>query len=122
MNLIHHLVVVLLSTTILPSAAMDPLSLTASVIAVMGAAQQVGEGLVILQIAKDAPQGLDDLLSDVSRFKVVFEAIKNASSDSQRDAPQLKRVLSMAEGKLLEVDRLVQYNLTKKGENSKFAR
>ncbi len=101
---------------------MDPLSLTASVIAVAGAAQQVGKGLNVLKTAKDAPQGLDDLLSDVSRFEIVLEVVKNALSESVRDTPALTRVLSVAQGKLLEVNELVQYNLTIAGKNNKVDR
>ncbi len=73
---------------------MDPLSLTASVIAVAGAAQQVGKGLNVLKTAKDAPQGLDDLLNDVSRFEIVLEVVKNALSESVRETPALTQVLS----------------------------
>lgn len=101
---------------------MDPLSLTASVIAVTGAAQQVGKGLNVFKTPKDAPQGLDDLLSDVSRFEIVLEVVKNALSESVRDAPALTRVLSVAQGKLLEVNQLVQYSLTKADENNKVDR
>lgn len=113
---------VLLAARILPPEAMDPLSLTASVIAVIGAAQQVGKGLIILKTANDAPQGLDGLLSDISRFELVLDVIKDACSDSVRDTPALMRVLSMAEGKLLEINSLVQYSLTKTGESSRVDR
>lgn len=101
---------------------MDPLSVAASVIAVVGAARQVTKGLAILKKAKGAPRALDYLLNDISRFELVLSAFQNASYESRREAPELTQVLEAAKEKLLEIHSLVEYSLKKPGESSKVDR
>ena len=95
---------------------MDPLSITASTIAVIGAVQQ---GLRFLKAANGAPEGLNDLLDRVSRFESLLHTIQNVLPASQRGMPGLAKAMEEAQIKLLEVNKLVQYSLTKAGESTK---
>ena len=95
---------------------MDPLSVTASTIAIIGAVQQ---GLRVLKAAKGAPEGLNDLLDRVSRFESLLYTIQNVLPASQKGMPGLAKAMGEAQIKLLEVNKLVQYSLTKAGENTK---
>ncbi len=101
---------------------MDPLSATASLIAVTGAARQLNKLLDLLKAVRDAPQGLGDLLSEVFRLKQVLQAILNAFNDSQEPLGQLGNVFDDARSKMLELDSLIQYTLTKVGESTKVDR
>lgn len=101
---------------------MDPLSAAASVIAVVGAAKKVTKALDLLKAVRGAPQGLSDLLGEVSRLEKVLQAIMNVSMESQQPLPQLREVLDEARSKLLELDSLIQYTLTKVGESNKVDR
>lgn len=101
---------------------MDPLSAAASVIAVVGAAKKVTKALDLLKAVRGAAQGLSDLLGEVSRLEKVLQAIMNVSMESQQPLPQLREVLDEARSKLLELDSLIQYTLTKVGESNKVDR
>ena len=97
----------------------DPLSIAASVLTVVGAAHKVKKGLRVLKIIKDAPEGLNDLIEDVSRLEVVLETIKNATSDSQTAMPAMETLLAAGRKRLTELDILIQYTLTEAGEDRK---
>lgn len=60
---------------------MDPLSITASILGVIGAAQKAIQGLSYLKAANRAPERLMRLLDQVTRFEIVLRAIKNAVPD-----------------------------------------
>lgn len=61
----------------------DPLSIAAGVIAVLSAARKVSQGLDLLKAAKDAPEGLENLLSRVSSIESVLKVIKKTSMDPE---------------------------------------
>ena len=98
---------------------MDPLSVTVRVIAVVGAAHKASQGLRLLKTAKGRPEGLSDLLNDVSRLELVLQGIQRTSNGSQASMPELKTVLDEAKAKLLELNCLIQYHLTEVGKNTK---
>ena len=54
----------------------DPLSITASIIAVLGAADSVSKVLSKIRIFNDSPDGLLALINEVSDFKVVLYDIE----------------------------------------------
>lgn len=101
---------------------MDPLSITASLIAVIGAAQRVTKGLKVLKSVEEAPESLQRLLEDVSMFTTVLQAIQTACPVKQQKFLGLEPALSRAKAKLLEIDTLITYVLTKPGESDKVDR
>ncbi|KAL2043763.1 hypothetical protein N7G274_003282 [Stereocaulon virgatum] len=100
----------------------DPLSITASVLTLAGAAGEVGKGLRLLKALKGAPEGLDDLLDDISRLELVLETINNATSDRQAAAPVMETLLAAGRNRLAELDVLIQYTLTEAGEDRRVDR
>jgi len=101
---------------------MDPLAITASVIAVIGAAKKVNKSLRLLKDVKDAPDGLRDLLDHISRFESFLRASERGVPESDTDAPELRERLLEAKAKLVEIDQFAQYTLTEAGESSKVDR
>ena len=101
---------------------MDPLSVTASLLTVIGTVKQVGKGLKQLKALKQAPQELDDLLDENSQFEAILKAIDNAPWSSSSVQPELKIILSKAYEKLTEFDALIQYTLTEAGTSRKVDR
>ena len=56
---------------------MDPLSITASLFAVIGAAKAAGSGLRKLSSYRKAPSELADLLSELERFQQILSDIQS---------------------------------------------
>jgi hypothetical protein len=100
----------------------DPFSIPASVLTVVGAAGEVGKGLRLLKVLKGAPEGLDDLLDDISRLELVLETVNNATSDCQAATPAMETLLAAGRKRLAELDVLIQYTLTEAGEDRKVDR
>ena len=98
---------------------MEPLSVTASVLAVLGAARRLSKGVSLLKAAKDAPESLDDLLLHLSGIEEVLQAIQDVSSQPSTVSAGLTRVLGRTKTKFAEMESLIQYTLTKAGESSK---
>ena len=100
----------------------DPLSVTASVIAVVGAANAVTKGLRRLKAAKDAPEGLQDLIQDVVQLEMVLNFVKSAVLSSGSPPIELATLVGEAGSKLLEVQSLIEYTLKKAGVSDKVDR
>ncbi|KAF6219454.1 hypothetical protein HO133_003920 [Letharia lupina] len=98
---------------------MDPFSLAASIITVIGATKTGINGIKVLRGASD---GLEDLLADISQFEAVLEAIQNLPGARDNADSELKRLLESGSKKVVELNSLVQYRLTKAGESSKVDR
>ena len=101
---------------------MEPLSVTASVLAVLGAARRLSQGVGLLKAAKGAPDSLGDLLLRLSGIEEVLHAIQDVSTKPGAVSPGLTRVLGRTKAKFVEMDSLIQYTLTKAGESSKVDR
>ena len=97
---------------------MDPFSFAASIITVIGATKTGINGIKKL---RGTPHELDDLLADISQFEVVLEAVQNIPARDNADS-ELERLLESGSKKMLELNSLVQYQLTKAGESSKVDR
>ena len=96
---------------------MDPLSITAGVIAVVGAAQDAGKSsLKFLRTVKNAPGELQDLIHEVDQIEAVLEDVKDAVESSQRSSRALNLLLERAKEKLVELDKLIHYELVKPKE------
>ena len=100
----------------------EPLSLTASIIAVVGAADEVTKGLRRLKAAKDAPKGLQDLLEDAEQLEMVLNCVKNTVHGSRSPPIELATLTREAGSKLLELRSLIEYGLTKAGVSDKVDR
>ena len=100
----------------------DPLSLTASIIAVVGAAEEVTKGLRLLKAAKDAPKGLQNLLEDVNQLEMVLNYIKSTVLGSGSPPLELVTLTGETGSKLLELRSLIKYTLTKVGVSDKVDR
>ena len=103
----------------------DPLSITASIIAVVGAAEGVTKTLRKIRNIRNAPEELLALVREISDIRTVIGDIDNyiqkiqKSQDTTSPAtvqPELQHLVILvtrAKGKLLELDQLVQYRLMK---------
>ena len=112
-SLVHHH-----SETVCASQ-MEPLSIGASVIAVVGATGKVIKGIRSLKALRNAPQELDDLLGEVSQFEVVIKAIQNASENA---GFELGGLLETALRTLADFESLIEYELTKAGTSDQVDR
>ena len=98
---------------------MEPLSIGASVIAVVGATGKLVKGIRRLKALSDAPRELDDLLAEVSQFELVIQAIRNTHENS---GTELKKLLRTATNILVEFESLIEYHLTEAGSSDKVDR
>lgn len=101
---------------------MEPLSVTASVLAVLGAARRLSKGVGLLKAAKHAPESLDDLLLQLSDIEEVLQAIQDVSIEPSTVSPGITRVLGRTKAKFVEMESLIQYTLTEAGESGKVDR
>ena len=60
---------------------MEPLSVTASVVAVLGAARRLSKGIGLLKAARGAPESLDDLLLHLTGIEEVLHAIQDVPTE-----------------------------------------
>ena len=98
---------------------MDPLSVGASVIAVVGATGKVVKGIRRLKALQDAPKELDDLLTEVSQFELVVQACQKAQGNLE---PELGLPLKTAQGLVTEFESPIEYKLTEPGTSNKVDR
>ena len=98
---------------------MDPLSIGASVITVVGATGKVIKEIRRLKTLQDAPRELDDLLAEVSQFELVLQAIHKAHEEP---GSELKELLETAQRILVDLESLIEYKLTEAGTSNKVDR
>lgn len=95
---------------------MDPLSLTASLIAVVTAAGAVANGLGKIKNLKDAPAELLMLMTEVSDLQVVLEEVNEVVRVQIRNDDRLPlslaQILLRAKNTLLKLNKLIQGPLT----------
>ena len=103
----------------------DPLSISASIIAVLGAAEGIGKTLNKIRNIREAPIELLALINEISDMKVVLSDtgnhfIQNISNmHLQREHSQhMTTLLDRAKEQLLQLDELVQYRLVRPGSTS----
>ena len=97
----------------------DPLSITASIIAVVTAAEGVSKTLAKIKNAQRAPSELLALVNEVSDLRVI---LSDVDSHLRRDAERallsdplqhMATLLQRAKNQLLQLDQLIQYQLVK---------
>lgn len=98
---------------------MDPLSVGASVIAVVGATAKVIKGIRRLKALQDAPRELDDLLAEISQLELVLQAVQRAH---ENPGVELGRLLEMARRILVDFESLIEYKWTEAGTSNKVDR
>ena len=98
----------------------DPLSLVASIIAVIGAAEGVSRTLTKIRNLRDAPDELLALMNEVSDFRIILTGLQTYITQySQRPqllVEELSHISTLADRgkeKLLQLDQLIQYRLVK---------
>ena len=103
----------------MPVAMADPLSVTASVIAIMGAAEGVSKALARIKEIKNAPSELLALMNEFADLRVVLgdveRNIRNAQRSKlpERELAHLSTIANKAKDQLLELDQLFHYRLVK---------
>ena len=104
----------------------DPLSITASIIAVLGAAEGVSKTLAKIKSLRHAPNEILALINEVSDLRIILgEVERYIIRDASRPSPSNEQLQTMstlvekAKQSLLELDQLVQYRLLK--ANSRLA-
>ena len=100
----------------------DPLSVAASIIAVVGAADEVTNGLRRLKAARHAPESLRDLLEEISQLEMVLNGIKSGVLSPENPPVELASLIREAGSKLLELRSLIEYTLTKAGVSDEIDR
>ena len=98
---------------------MDPLSVGASVIAVVGATGKVVKEIRRLKAMQDAPRELDDLLTEVSQFELVVQASQRVKGNMESE---LGTLLKIAKDLVTEFESLIGYKLTEPGTSNKVDR
>lgn len=101
------------------SIDMDPLSVGASVIAVVGATGKIVRGIRRLKAMQDAPKELDDLLTEVSQFELVIKASQKINGHIESE---LGTLLKIAQDLVTEFESLIEYKLTEPGTSNKVDR
>ena len=98
----------------------DPLSITASIIAVVGAAEGVTKTLAKIKSIRNAPDELLPLINEVSDLKIILSDMQNYITQntqkpqiSQQELRNISTLINRAKEKLLELDQLIQYRLVK---------
>ena len=98
----------------------DPLSITASIIAVVGAAEGVTKTLSKIKNMRHAPDELLALINEVSDLRIILSDIHSyIVENTERPQIPYERLqhvtifVNRAKEKLLQLDELIQYRLTK---------
>ena len=98
----------------------DPLSITASIIAVIGAAEGASRTLAKIRSLRNAPDELFGLMNEVSDLRIILTSLQIYVTQNLQGPQILHEELShismlanRGKGKLLEIDQLIQYRLVK---------
>ncbi|CZR68457.1 uncharacterized protein PAC_18356 [Phialocephala subalpina] len=92
---------------------MDPLSITASVIAVIGAAKQTYKALLALYSLRNAPQEVLELINEVSELQALLCLVQKATGNSSlstlpsNDQDFIKRLIESAREPLNQLNDLI---------------
>ena len=103
----------------------DPLSITASIIAVIGAAEGVSKSLAKIKNIRNAPQEILGLINEVSDLRIILRDVEryvirevNQHSHSPEQLQTLSILIIRASDYLLELDKVIQYRLVKASSTS----
>ena len=94
----------------------DPLSITASIIAVVGAAEGIANTFAKIKDIRHAPFEILALMNEVSDLKIVLETVQRSIDRSRLPRGELlllAGLIQKAKDKLLQLDNLIHYRLLK---------
>ena len=102
---------------------MDPLSLTASIIAVIGAADKAGKGLKELMALRHAPDILLQFNNEVADVQLILHTVESRHQNDnhttinehehEHEHELMCNALEKVKKALLELEQLIAYSLTK---------
>ncbi|MCJ1248394.1 hypothetical protein MMC30_005611 [Trapelia coarctata] len=103
---------------------MDPLSVTASIVAIVGAGGSLASGLRKIYALKDAPDDLRQLYEELSEIRLLVSAIQEACRQRGNRVPVedecdefIYVTLKRSRDEVLGVEKLIAYDLTKVTSN-----
>ncbi|KAL9116909.1 MAG: hypothetical protein Q9187_006561 [Circinaria calcarea] len=98
----------------------DPLSITASIVAVIGAARVITKTLGKIKNLRNAPNELLALFNEVSDLRIILEDLQHYILQNierpqilQEELQHISILVDRAKDKLLELDEFIQYRLVK---------
>ena len=97
----------------------DPLSITASIIAVIGAAESIGKAFTQIRNIRNAPSEVLALINEVSDLRIILGDVEryfirgNNGGQYSGQLQTMSRLVDRAKEYLLELDQLIQYRLLK---------
>ena len=97
----------------------DPLSITASIIAVIGAAEGVGKALAKIKDIRNAPEDVLALINEVSDLRVILGDVEKSTRAAgttplpHEQLAHMSTLIDRAKDRLLEIDQLIHYQLVK---------
>jgi len=94
---------------------MDPLSITAGILAIVGAGGKVGNGLKKLVQLRDAPDALLALCNEVSDLQCVVHNVDDLLQQLQQEhalPSSIKGALNQAKATVLDLEKIIFYDLT----------
>ena len=99
----------------------DPLSITASIIAILGAAEGVTKMVGKLKSIQNAPTELLALLNEIADLTLVLRHVQNFTRSQSTRSPQLfpdqfqhlSTLVDRAREKVLRLEELIEYRLVK---------
>ncbi|KAI4174725.1 MAG: hypothetical protein LQ343_002096 [Gyalolechia ehrenbergii] len=97
---------------------MDPVSVAASLLTLLGAAATAGRALDRLSSLKHAPDHLIALVNEVSDLRVVLHNVRDAvqvRAKTTQECGNLAHIVHRASVKMSELNRLIYGNLVKTG-------
>lgn len=99
---------------------MDPLSITASIIAILGAGEAVTQGIRKLVLLRDAPGGILQLNNELSDLRLVIVVVQDVHKQyyeslgtGLQDSAILYNALKNAQAAVQDLDALIQCGLAK---------
>ena len=101
----------------------DPLSLVASIIAVVGAAGTISKTLSKAKLLRKAPESLLALNNEITDLSIVLRTVEEHVSSislegrapSQDVLQQISNLINQAKDRLLQLDQLIHYQFLKSG-------
>jgi len=100
---------------------MDPLSIAASIVAFVGAAEASVEGLKKLRGFYKAPAEIDALVNEIEDLRLWITDINLSQHEAtlRQDMPALCKLLDEARSQILNLDEIVASRLRPNGKNSR---
>ena len=101
----------------------DPLSLVASVIAVVGAAESISNSLSKLRLLRNAPDGLLALNNEIADLKILLRTIEGYLSSDQPHRVTIQQdvldcisiLITRAKDHVLQLEQLIHYRFLESG-------